>query len=77
MPGKPSTDPQMVPSAGLEPAWSFLRGIFVPATAFAADPRFWQLIWSLDFLFAVRSVRCATGERLGRGRQVSTLSARG
>lgn len=36
-----------------------------------------RLIWSLDFLFAVRSVRCATGERLGRGRQVSTLSARG
>jgi len=28
----------LVPGAGLEPAWSFLRGIFVPATAFAAEP---------------------------------------
>ena len=32
-------------------------------------------IWSLDFLFAVR-LAGATGERLGRGRQVSTLSVR-
>ena len=28
----------MVPGAGIEPARSFLRGIFLPATAFAAMP---------------------------------------
>jgi len=32
-------NPVLVPGAGLEPAWSRLRGIFVPATAFAAEPR--------------------------------------
>lgn len=31
-------NPVLVPGAGLEPAWSLLRGIFVPATAFAAEP---------------------------------------
>ena len=51
-------NPVLVPGAGLEPAWSRLRGIFVPATAFAAEPlAITRLIWSLDFLFAVRSVQ--------------------
>ena len=59
----------MVPGAGIEPAWGYPRGIFVPATAFAAALR--SRIWSLDFLFAVS--RRSRG--LGRGRQVSTLSA--
>ena len=31
-------NPVLVPGAGLEPAWSRLRGIFVLATAFAAEP---------------------------------------
>lgn len=29
----------MVRTAGLEPAWAIARGIFVPATAFAAAPQ--------------------------------------
>jgi len=41
----------MVPGAGLEPARSYLRGIFLPTTAFAAAPR--GHIWGLDFLFTV------------------------
>jgi len=68
-----------LPGAGLEPARGFPQGIFLPATAFAAVPkgsspaaRSFRDIWGLDFTFAVRR---PTGRSLGRGRQVSTLSA--
>jgi hypothetical protein len=45
----------MVPGTGLEPVRSCLRGIFVLATAFAADQLTLNqlLLWSLDFLFVV------------------------
>ena len=52
-------NPVLVPGAGLEPAWSRLRGIFVLATAFAAERRtdYPLLVWSLDFLFVVSRAR--------------------
>jgi hypothetical protein len=31
-----SADAHIVPGAGIEPAWGFPQGIFVPTTAFAA-----------------------------------------
>ena len=73
-----SLDEVLVPGTGIEPARSCLRGIFLLATAFAAELRFAvkpELIWSLDFLFAVSGRLCLYGaaSELGRGRQVSTL----
>ena len=47
-----SVEDQVVPGAGLEPAWGCPRGIFVPATAFAAA-RARPRIWGLDFTFTV------------------------
>jgi len=41
-----------MPGAGLEPAWGYPRGIFLPATAFAAAHREVR-IWGLDFTFAL------------------------
>ena len=50
-----SVEAEMVPGTGLEPVRSCLRGIFVLATAFAADRRTVEplVVWSLDFLFVV------------------------
>ena len=47
-----SADAHIVPGAGIEPAWGFPQGIFVPTTAFAAA-RLQACIWSLDFTFAL------------------------
>jgi hypothetical protein len=58
-----SSEVQMVPGTGIEPVRSCPRGIFVLATAFAADrrTRFINvnplLVWSLDFLFVVSRER--------------------
>ena len=38
----------MVPGAGLEPAWPFGRGIFVPATAFAAASAEAFVVWTFS-----------------------------
>lgn len=52
------SDVVLVPGTGLEPVRSCLRGIFLPTTAFAAEPSEEWLIWSLDFLFAVSAREC-------------------
>ena len=56
----------MVPGAGVEPARSFLRGIFIPTTTFVAETTLF--FWGLDFLFSISQ------NDLGGSRQVSTLS---
>ena len=62
--------PGDLPGAGLEPAWSFLRGIFVPATAFTAESCDSFGVWT----FSLPWHRASSHRAVGRGRQVSTLS---
>ncbi len=71
------------PGPRIEPVRGRPRGIFLPTTAFAAattpdrTPGATR-IWSLDFTFALSPARCREQRagKLGRGRQVSTLSRR-
>ena len=58
----------MVPGAGVEPARCFHRGIFLPATAFAATRT------NLVFVVWTFSLPYYLTRNLGRSRQVSTLS---
>ena len=51
----------LVPGAGIEPARSRLRGIFLPATAFAAPPRIARRLCGLDFLFVLSPRRRRRG----------------
>jgi hypothetical protein len=60
----------LVPGAGLEPARPCGRGIFVLATAFAAELANSFGVWT----FSLPWSGGVTHQTLGRGRQVSTLS---
>jgi hypothetical protein len=71
--------PSGLPGAGLEPAWGYPRGIFLPATAFAAARAAGAHafgVWTLPLPYRrATRIKHASGG-LGRGRQVSTLSRR-